>query len=70
VSSPAGLLSESNHPAEDPATDRIDEGFLDIPMSSNNCCDVSEVISRSCMLIMQPTKFKFCKTYPLALNTT
>jgi hypothetical protein len=39
VSSPAGLLAESNHPAEDPATDRIDEGFLDIPVPSNMCCD-------------------------------
>jgi hypothetical protein len=61
VSSSAGLLAESNHPAEVPATDRIDEGFLDFPMSSNKYRDGFEVLSRGCMLIMQPSKFKFSK---------
>lgn len=37
VSLSAGLLFESNHPTEDAATDRIDEGFLDFPTSSNKC---------------------------------
>jgi hypothetical protein len=32
VSSSAGLLAESNHPAEDTAPDRIDEGFLNFPV--------------------------------------
>jgi hypothetical protein len=70
LSSSAGLLAESNQPADGPATDRIDEGFLDFPLSANKCRDGSEFLSRSCMLIMQPSKFKFCKTHPLALNTT
>jgi hypothetical protein len=44
--------------------------FFSFPLSLSKCWDGSEVPSCHCMLLMQASRFKFIKIYPLTVEAT